>query len=380
MTFKIKFNVPYRDKKCDQNVIKLLNNKNNSLFGFDQFTRKNEKIISQNYKFKNILFTNSCTSALEISALLTYRKNKNVVLMPSYTFTSTASSFLRANFKLKFLDISNRSMMPDLETIKKSITKKTGVIVVVHYAGLSIEDLDKLKKICLKRQIYLVEDAAQALGSYFKNKPLGSFGDLSCFSFHETKNIHCGSGGMLVVNNKQFLNKSHYILERGTDRRLVLQNIKKKYSWVTIGSSFNSTELNSSFLTYQLLNYKKILIKRRKIYERYINLFNKNNLNEKFYFNKNFKYLFNYHCLYIILKEKNSTNFINFLGKNKIQAFIGYVPLHTSPYGKTLGKQKLINTDLLSNKIVRLPIHNYMSLRDVSYVVKIIIKFFSNKF
>ena len=195
MTFKVKFNIPYRDKKCNKYVNKLLGNKKRSLFGFDYFTKKNEKIISQKYNFKNILFTNSCTSALEISALLTYRKDKNVVLMPSYTFTSTASSFLRANFKVKFLDVSNKSMMPDYKTIKKNITKKTGVIVVVHYAGLSIEDLDKLKKICIKKQIYLVEDAAQALGSYFKNKPLGSFGDLSCFSFHETKNIHCGSGG-----------------------------------------------------------------------------------------------------------------------------------------------------------------------------------------
>lgn len=376
MNFKIKFNEPYRSNFCNLNVKKTLKNSNVSLFGFGNSTKKNEKIIKKKYGFKNVLFTNSCTSSLEIAALLTYREKKNEVLIPSYTFSTTASSFLRSNFSVKFLDIKDETMMPDFGIIKKNITKKTGVIVIVHYAGLPIEDLDKLKILCKKKNIYLVEDAAQALGSYFKKNILGSFGDLSCFSYHETKNIHSGSGGMLVVNNKKFLSKAHFILERGTDRRLVLKNLKKKYSWVTIGSSFNMTELNSSFLTYQLERYDDILKKRKKIYEKYLNFFKLNKFEKNFYFNKN-KYKFNYHSIYIVLKNHSSSKFINFLKKKKIQVFIGYVPLHNSPYGKKIFNKKLYNTEFLSKKVVRLPIHTDIKSSDINYIEKVFLKFFN---
>ena len=151
MNFKIKFNEPHRCKKCDLNVKKLLKDKNASLFGFGNATLKNEQIIKKKYQFKNILFTNSCTSALEIAALLTYRKNRYEALIPSYTFSTTASSFLRANFSVKFLDVKDESMMPDFEMIKKNITKKTGVVVIVHYAGLPMDDLEKLKIHCKKK-------------------------------------------------------------------------------------------------------------------------------------------------------------------------------------------------------------------------------------
>ncbi len=375
MNFKIKFNEPYRSSECNSNIKKLLSNKKASLFGFGDITVKNEKIVKRKYGFKNILFTNSCTSSLEIAALLTFRKKKNEALIPSYTFSTTASSFLRSNFSVKFLDVKDEKMMPDLEIIKKNITKKTGVIVIVHYAGLPINDLDKLKIFCKKKKIYLVEDAAQALGSYYKNSVLGSFGDLSCFSYHETKNIHSGSGGMLVVNNKKFLEKAHFILERGTDRRLVLKNLKKKYSWVTIGSSFNMTELNSAFLSYQLKNYDFIIKKRKKIYEKYLKFFKSNHLEKHFYFNQN-KYKFNYHSLFIVLKKYSATKFINFLKKNKIQCFIGYVPLHNSPFGRKINNKKLVNTEFYSKKVVRLPIHNNIKLQDIDYIKKIFQKFF----
>lgn len=375
MNFKIKFNEPYRSNECNSIVKKLLKNKKSSLFGFGDITNKNEKIIKKKYGFKNILFTNSCTSSLEIAALLTFRKKKNEALIPSYTFSTTASSFLRSNFSVKFMDVKDETMMPDFEIIKKNITKKTGVIVIVHYAGLPMNDLDKLKVFCKKKKIYLVEDAAQALGSYYKNNVLGSYGDLSCFSYHETKNIHSGSGGMLVLNNKKFIEKAHFILERGTDRRLVLKNLKKKYSWVTIGSSFNMTELNSSFLTFQLKNYDNILKKRKKIYEKYLNFFKLNHLEKYFYFNIN-KYKFNYHSLYIVLKNHASSKFINYLKNQKIQAFIGYVPLHNSPYGKKIFNKRLYNTEFFSNKIVRLPIHTNIKLKDIDYIEKIFLKFF----
>ena len=375
MNFKIKFNEPHRCKKCDLNVKKLLKDKNASLFGFGNATLKNEQIIKKKYQFKNILFTNSCTSALEIAALLTYRKNRYEALIPSYTFSTTASSFLRANFSVKFLDVKDESMMPDFEMIKKNITKKTGVVVIVHYAGLPMDDLEKLKIHCKKKNVYLIEDAAQGLGSYYKKKILGSFGDISCFSYHESKNIHSGSGGMLVVNNKKFEEKAHFILERGTDRRLVLKNLKKKYSWITIGSSFNMTELNSSFLTHQLQTYDKIINKRKEIYEKYLDFFKSNNFEKYFYFNKN-KYKFNYHSLYIVLKNQTATKLINFLKNKKIQAFIGYVPLHNSPFGKKIFKKRLVNTELLANRVIRLPIHNNIKSKDIKYIEKNFKNFF----
>ena len=375
MNFKIQFHEPYRSSKCDTDVRKLLLNKKASLFGFGDITNRNEKIIKKKFGFKDILFTNSCTSSLEIAALLTFRKNKNEVLMPSYTFSTTASSFLRSNFSVKFLDIKDQTMMPDLDIIKKNITKKTGVVVIVHYAGLPINDLDKLKIFCKKKKIFLVEDAAQALGSYYKNNILGSFGDLACFSYHETKNIHAGSGGMLVVNNKKFKEKAHFILERGTDRRLVLKNLKKKYSWVTIGSSFNMTELNSAYLSYQLKNYDNIIKKRKKTYEKYLKFFKSNNLEKYFYFNQN-RYKFNYHSLFIVLKKYSASKFIKFLKKNKIQCFIGYVPLHNSPFGRKIHNKKLLNTEFYSKKIVRLPIHNNIQLQDIDYIKKVFEKFF----
>ena len=180
---------------------------------------------------------------------------------------------------------------------------------------------------------------------------------------------------MLVVNNKKFEEKAHFILERGTDRRLVLKNLKKKYSWITIGSSFNMTELNSSFLTHQLQTYDKIINKRKEIYEKYLDFFKSNNFEKYFYFNKN-KYKFNYHSLYIVLKNQTATKLINFLKNKKIQAFIGYVPLHNSPFGKKIFKKRLVNTELLANRVIRLPIHNNIKSKDIKYIEKNFKNFF----
>lgn len=377
MKYKTRFHIPFKTSESKKNIINLLINKKKSLFGLDFFTKINKKIIEDKFKFKNIHFTNSCTSALEMSALLTWRKYKNEVLLPSYTFVSTASSFVRAGFSLKFLDVCSEAMLVSFDEIKKNVTSKTGVIVIVHYAGTGVEDIDKIKKFCKKKNIYLVEDAAQCLGSFYKNKILGSYGDLSCFSFHETKNIHCGSGGMLVVNNKKFIRNSHFILERGTDRRLVIKNQKKKYSWVTIGSSFNMTELNSAYLTAQLKSHKRVLKIREKLFKKYIYYFKKFNLESFFYTNINYKYIYNFHCLFIVLNKKTNTELINFLKEKKIQAFIGYAPLHSSPFGKKLFKRaKLKNTDIFSKRIVRLPLHTYLKEIEIKHICFQLKKYF----
>ena len=217
---QIKFNVPLSLRNSVKNVKKFLDS-GNPLHGPGVNIFKIKKELSKSLGFKNIHLTNSCTSALEISALSLNLKRSDEIILPSFTFVTTASSFARTGCKLKFCDIQKNTMMPSFNDIKKCITKKTKVIIIVHYQGYSVSYLDQLKSLCKKKKIYLIEDAAQALGSYYKNKPLGSFGDFACFSFHETKNIHTGSGGMLVINNKKFINKVNCIFDKGTNRHLM---------------------------------------------------------------------------------------------------------------------------------------------------------------
>ena len=232
--------------------------------------------------------------------------------------------------------------MPRFEQIKKYISKKTKVIIIVHYQGYSVDYLNKLKKLCLKKKIYLIEDAAQAFGSYFKKKPLGSFGDLACFSFHETKNLHADTGGMLVVNNKKFRRKSDLVFDKGTDRTYVVSDPlyhKKYYSWVELGSCFRMPELNASFLQPQINDINKVITYRSNLYRRYIkNLCDW--LNDEFTIcNKlNHKYKYNYHAFTIILKNNERERFLKYLKKKNITAFISFEALHLSKMGKKLLK------------------------------------------
>ena len=375
---EIKFNIPLRDPKSTRNVIKFLNEKK-PLHGPGKNISLIKKKIKKILGFKSIHLTNSCTSALEICALILNLKKTDEVIVPSFSFVTTASSFTRAGCRLKYCDIEKKNLMPSLNQIKECVNKNTKAVVIVHYQGYSVDYLNQLKKFCSKKKIYLIEDAAQAFGSYFKNKPLGSFGDFACFSFHETKNLHSGVGGMLVVNNKKFLRKSYFIFDKGTDRYLVQQGKQKYYSWVTIGSSFLLSEFVASYLLPQILNYQKIFRYRSKLYLRYIYNFRKWLKNE-FYLTNNYKYTYNFHSFVIILGKNNREKFLNYLKKYNISAVISYVPLHKSKAGKIYKKNndKLNNTNNLAKKIIRLPLHNYLSFKDIDYICDKIKKYFKN--
>ena len=185
--------------------------------------------------------TNSATSSMEICALMLDLDRNDEVLMPSYNYNTTASSFVRTGCKIQYCDIDKKNLMPTFEHIKRYVNKRTKVIIIIHMQGQPIDYLDKLKKFCKFKKIILIEDAAPALGSYFKDKPLGSFGDFATFSFHETKNYTSGLGGLLVVNNKKFKRLSDLVFDKGTDRTYVTSKpnyYKKYYSWLTLGSSF----------------------------------------------------------------------------------------------------------------------------------------------
>ena len=373
---EIYFNEPLKIKPSIDNVRKLLISKK-PLHGPGDNIFKIKRLVSKNFKFKDVFLTNSCTSALEICSLAINLKSTDEVIVPSFSFITSASSFARTGCRIKFCDIEKKTLMPSLKNITDSITKKTKVIIIVHYQGYSVDYMDQLKKICTKKKIFLVEDAAQAFGSFYKKKALGSFGDFSCFSFHETKNLHSGAGGMLVVNNKKYLDKIKIIYDKGTNRYLMNLKKIKYYSWVDIGSAFLMTELAASFLYPQIQNYKKIFLKRSKFYLRYLYHLSKFK-DGNFYIPNNYKYRYNFHAFVLILEKTNREKFLKFLKKHKINAVISYTSLHKSKVGSKYfnNKKRLINTDKYVKQIVRLPLHDSLTFKQIDFICNKIKKYF----
>jgi len=380
---KILFSTPLQKKKYSDNVKKLLDSRQ-SLHGPGKNIFQIKKDLKKQFGFNHVHLTNSCTSAMEICALMVNLKKNDEVLMPSYNYNTTASSFVRTGCKVRYCDIDKKNLMPTFDQIKKNVNKKTKVIVIIHMQGLPIDYLNDLKKYCSSKKIILIEDAAPALGSYVKNKPVGTYGDFACFSFHETKNYQSGIGGLLVVNNKKFKRKSDLVFDKGTDRTYVVSNPnyhKKYYSWVDIGSCFRLPELNASYLQPQIKDINKVIKYRSYLYKRYIKNF-KSWLTDEFSICNKFthKYKYNYHAFTIILKKNEREKFLKFLKKNNIIAFISFEALHLSEMGKKLmtKKTKLKNTEEIVKKIVRLPMHNKLSIRDVDLISNKIKYYFKN--
>lgn len=373
---EIKFNIPLQINESLTNVKNFLKSKS-PVHGPGKNILSIQKEVNKKFNFKDVFLTNSCTSALEICALAIDLKSDDEVIVPSFAFITTASSFARTGCKLKFCDIQKNNLMPSFKDLKACVSKKTKAIVLVHYQGYSVNFLNALKKFCKKKNIFLIEDAAQAFGSYLKKKPLGSFGDFACFSFHETKNIHSGSGGMLVVNNKKFLKKVKFIFDKGTNRFLMNSKKIKYYSWVTIGSAFLMTELTASYLKPQIEKMNIINLKRSKLYNRYLEQLGKISKNN-FFIPKNLNSKYNFHSFVLILEKDLREKFLKFLKRFKINAVISYTPLHKSDAGKKFfeKKKKLKNTDIYTKRIVRLPLHNSLSFDQIDFICKKIKVFF----
>ena len=378
---EILFSTPLQKKKYFDNVKRLLNSKQ-SLHGPGKNIFKIKKQLKNQFGFKHMHLTHSCTAAMEMCALMLNLKKNDEVLMPSYNYNTTASSFVRSGCKIRYCDVDKKNLMPSFFHIKSSVNKKTKAIVIVHMQGLPIDYLDQLQKFCKEKNFFLIEDAAPALGSYMKNKSVGSYGDFACFSFHETKNIQSGMGGLLVVNNSKFNRKSDLVFDKGTDRSLIVSDpnyYKKYYTWVEMGSCFRLPELNASYLQPQLGEIKNIISHRATLYKRYVKNF-KQWLNDEFIICNKLvhKYRYNYHAFTIILRKNERENFLNYLKKYKIFAFIGFMPLHSSKAGKKFmtKKTKLNNTEEIVKKIVRLPMHNRLNIKDIDFISKIIKKYF----
>lgn len=344
------------------------------------FTQKCQQFFEEQYSFKKALLTTSCTDALEMCAILADIKPGDEVIMPSYTFVSTALAFVREGAKIIFVDSRKDHPGMDEDKIEELISSKTKAIVPVHYAGVAC-DMDKIMNLANKYNLLVIEDAAQAIKSYYKGKPLGSIGHMAAFSFHETKNINSGEGGLLVINDERFIPRAEIIWEKGTNRAEFFRGEVNKYSWVDIGSSFLPSEINAAYLWAQLENLDEIQDRRIQIYNQYFtNLENWANLNAIILptipeFSSN-----NGHMFYLICKNLEiRTRLIEYLKRNGIYAVFHYLSLHKSSYyvNKYSGTE-LVESDRYSDCLVRLPLFFELSDKEIEYVCKKIIEFDSS--
>ena len=347
--------------------------------GNGYFTKLCQSFFDDKFKNQLNLCTTSCTDALEMSAILANIQPGDEVIMPTFTFVSTANAFILRGANVFFAD--SRIDHPGIneELIEVLITKKTKAIVVVHYAGVAC-DMDKILEIANKYNLLVIEDAAQSIDSYYKGKPLGSIGDLGAFSFHETKNIQCGEGGLLSVNNSLFKGRAEIIWEKGTNRSAFWRGEVDKYNWVDIGSSFLPSELNTSFLFAQLEKIDEIQVKRKNIWKKYFNglkkLENSNViLPEIPAYATN-----NAHLFYLICNSlEERTRLISFLKTQDIMAVFHYISLHDSPYffDKHDGRP-LPNSKKYENCLIRLPLWVGMTDKEINYVISKVLDFYKN--
>lgn len=320
------------------------------------YTKKCHELLEEKLSCKKALLTHSCTAALEMAAILLDIQAGDEIIMPSYTFVSTANAFVLRGGVPVFVDIRPDTLNIDENLIEAAITDKTKAICVVHYAGVSCE-MDKILEIAKKHNLYVVEDAAQALSSTYKGKQLGTIGDLACFSFHETKNVISGEGGALVINNEKFIERAEIIREKGTNRSKFFRGQVDKYTWVDIGSSFLPSDMIAAFLYSQLENIDKINKKRLEIWHKYDEFFKQyDNIIRRPIIHDDCEH--NAHMYYILFKNLDvRTKFIDFMKQNQISTVFHYIPLHSSPAGmkycKTTGKMNVTNN--ISDTLVRLP-------------------------
>ena len=363
---------------------------NGHLSGNGEYTKKCQHFFEERFDFKKCLLTTSGTDALEMCAMLCDLKPGDEVIIPSYTLVSTALAFLREGAKVVFADSMKRNPNLDAEAIEALITPRTKVIVPVHYAGVAC-DMDKIMEIANRHNLLVVEDAAQAVDSYYQSvqctvygvrKPLGGIGHLAAFSFHETKNITAGGeGGLLVVNDERFIRRAEILWEKGTNRAEFFRGAVNKYGWVDMGSSFLPAEINAAFLWAQLENLDEIQSKRKALWETYYKLLKP--LAEKGYFQLPDipEYATNNaHMFYLVCRNlEERTNLIKFLKEHEIQAVFHYLSLHISEYYKNKHDgRELPECDRYMDTLVRLPLFYELEIEDVERICTCIADFFNS--
>ncbi|WP_129616654.1 dTDP-4-amino-4,6-dideoxygalactose transaminase [Bacteroides cellulosilyticus] len=352
------------------------------LSGNGVFTKKCQAFFEERYGFKKALMATSCTDALEMAAILCNIKSGDEVIVPSYTFVSSALAFVRQGASIVFADSCPDNPNIDADKIEALITEKTKVIVPVHYAGVAC-DMDKIMKVAEKHNLLVVEDAAQAIDSFYKGRPLGSIGHLAAFSFHETKNIISGEGGLLVINDARFIHRAEIIWEKGTNRSEFFRGEVNKYGWVDTGSSFLPSETISAFLYAQLENLDMIQDRRKAIWEQY-------NEGLKHLEEKGFVHLpvlpeystNNAHMFYLVCRSlEERTILIKYLKDNGVLSVFHYLSLHLSGYYKANYTEipNLPFCDRFADCLLRLPMFYELKAEEIKTIVDLIDRFYKSR-
>jgi dTDP-4-amino-4,6-dideoxygalactose transaminase len=359
----IPFNLPYltgRERDYLEEVLK-----SRRFAGDGPFSRRCQELIQQRFGATSAQLTTSCTSALEVAALLCDLAPGDEVIVPSYTFVSSANAFWLRGAKVKFVDIRRDTLNIDEKQIEAAIGPRTRVIVPVHYAGVGCE-MDTIMSIASKHNLIVVEDAAQGVNATYQGRFLGTIGDMGCYSFHESKNFVAGEGGAFLTNNQNLARRAEIVREKGTNRSQFFRGEVDKYTWMDIGSSYIASDLLAAMLLAQLEAMEEITALRRRIYNRYstglaplvrAGAIGVQSIPQHC--------ASNFHMFYILVEDlPTRTRLIEYLKRQGIHAVFHYVPLHTSPVGKSMGYRAgmLPVTEYCADRIVRLPL--YAGLRD----------------
>jgi dTDP-4-amino-4,6-dideoxygalactose transaminase len=368
----IPFNKPLIVGSEEKHITKVIDNRKISANG--DYSKKCSRKLETIFHCRRAFPTCNCTSALEMAILLAETKSGDEVIMPSFTHVGTANPFIRAGAEIVWCEIRPDTKNIDDNLIETLITSKTKVVVVVHYAGISCQ-IDEIAEICHNHNLLLIEDCAMALGSTWNDQPLGSFGDLAVVSFHETKNIHCGEGGALLINNPDFLEQAEILINCGTNRTQFEQSKTDHYSWVAKSSNFQMGELQAAFLYSQLLQYEEINCSRLEIWNLYYSLLSNHFSADQLPFVPK-ECSHNAHLFYLQLNtEQQRKKLIHQLKQVGIDTVFHYIPLHNSPFWKSKQIQLPI-TEKIASTILRLPLFYELTIGEVVYITEMIREFY----
>lgn len=376
---KIPFNKPFISGKEIDYIASAISNGNIAADGF--FTRGCARLLEDRFAIPRVLMTPSCTSALELAAMLCDLEPGDEVIMPSFTFVSTANAVARAGAKPVFVDIRSDTLNIDEALIETSVNANTKAIFPVHYAGVSC-DMDRIMEIAEKHKLLVVEDAAQGVNAFYQGRPLGSLGHFGAYSFHDTKNYVSGEGGALCINSPEFIERAEIIREKGTDRNRFLRGEVDKYTWVDVGSSYVPAEIVCAFLLAQLEAMDEITTRRRDVHQFYLETLSP--LEEREWLNiprTPTGCETNYHMSYVLFSDANTRDGVmSHLKRNGISAVFHYIPLHSSAMGKKFGYAEgdLPRTEDLSARLLRLPFYPDITREEQLRVVSCVSEFFES--
>ena len=376
---KIPFNKPYISQNEVNKIVDVL--KRDKISGDGYYTKLCNEWFKQKLDRK-VLLTHSCTAALEMAAILLDAKPGDEVIMPSYTFVSTANAFVLRGLKPVFVDIRPDTLNINEKLIEEAITEKTVAIAPVHYAGVGCE-MDTLLSIATKYKLKVIEDAAQGVMSEYKGKPLGTIGDLGCYSFHETKNIVSGEGGAIVINNAEYHDRSEIIREKGTNRSRFFRGQVDKYTWVDIGSSYLPSDIIASFLYAQLEKAEQITQKRLKVwgkYDAFFKTYEKAGILRCPIIPAECKH--NAHMYYILFNDiETRTEYTDYLKENGVSSVFHYIPLHSAPMGEKYCRHvgDMSVTNRISDTLLRMPMFYDLEDAELNYIFELTEKFMKEK-